>query len=710
MAVVVAEEWQGLAACSPESVRSEAEEFFGGLQGTLRRMFGNPEFVAPVITCLDIDEQLLFAKRMRVVAKDFCLSCRLGDDDCPLWHVLVQSLCEQRKLWLPEVVRAGTLLPGVEGGWKSLYEDLLPLKERFVYGSASNSNDDGGQQTTTAATAIDGPQPQPQPPSRSSTTFRIASFCRFRPSSERQAIIAAAAGKAGGGVTGVTLPLHQRVALLRRSHPELSHKEAVAQVIATQRAQKQQQQIAEAQSGGSCQGGFASSIVSVTPGHRGSVLTVSPGCGLRPFEFGHVFDGASKQSDLYDQCGLKLVVDLVNGVNGAVILYGQTGSGKTHTMFGPAGSETESKERGLAPRVAESLVAALVERRELGLDVQLFMSFVEVFGNQVTDLLGGLRVGDTEARRVFSGEFAVPIESTEDVSSALAQGNERKRCAETAMNDRSTRAHSLVVFRMVQQKKVTDASEPPAPPISSQLFLADLGGSERVSKSRANDTAKTAGFAPWSEYYESRQRLTEARNINQGLLALKRCIQAFDDRQRTGKAIPIPYRDSRLTEMLEPALGGLSRTSIVVCCSPEVEHSEETVQTLRFGEMCSSIEHVHSATADMTSGVIVALRQLDEEIEGVQQSIREKERWEWRQQVRRDIVDANDESTARVNTGEEMELGGLGAVEFLPDDPSNADNQEVEHTVWGQVLVGAEEEHQRLEALLEQRRQLLGEA
>jgi len=274
------------------------------------------------------------------------------------------------------------------------------------------------------------------------------------------------------------------------------------------------------------------------------------------------------------------------------------------------------------------------------------------------------------------------------------------------MNERSTRAHTLLVFRLVQS--LLGSREPP---VSSQLFLADLGGSERVTKSRANEGAKTAGYAPWDEYYESRRRLTETNYINQGLFALKRCIQALNERQLTitKKVQPIvPFRDSRLTAVLEPALGGLARTAILVCCSPESLHAEETVQSLRFGELCGRIEHVRAARSDHSTDVIRALEQIDDEVAEIQRLIREKERWEWRQTVRTDVVDASTAATARLNTNEEMELGGLGAVEILPD--SSVEHREVEHRVWGQVLVGAEAEHVQLEALLDQRRQLLGEA
>jgi len=250
------------------------------------------------------------------------------------------------------------------------------------------------------------------------------------------------------------------------------------------------------------------------------------------------------------------------------------------------------------------------------------------------------------------------------------------------------------------------------------------GGSERVSKSHANEDVKAPGGfvtnneevarVSWSEYYHCRERITETNYINKGLLSLKRCISMLHERQlrlAAGRKAPaVSFRESKLTAILEPALGGLARASIIVCCSPEKCHAEETVQSLRFGETCSRIEHVQRAGSDPTNAVTSALRAIDEEIGKVEALIRENERWEWRQTVRTDVVDANDESTTMLQGSEEMELGGLGAVEILPADETTMDRQEIKHGVWGEHLVGAEEERIHLEPLLEQRRRLLGEA
>eukprot|EP00927_Polykrikos_kofoidii_P074444 TRINITY_DN70435_c0_g1_i1.p1 TRINITY_DN70435_c0_g1~~TRINITY_DN70435_c0_g1_i1.p1 ORF type:complete len:675 (-),score=133.93 TRINITY_DN70435_c0_g1_i1:277-2301(-) len=639
-----------------------------------------------VLDCLPLEEQL---RAVFFLSAFFRSQIQVGEANSSGWCWLFHNLCAHRNLWAPPAVEQQALLAGDRGSWRALFHDLWPLRHRFVKEAAE------GNATVEAERA----------------TFRLASYCRFRAALEPGKGATFATARANG--PSVALPLHQRVALLRQAQPALSKKEAVQQVTASYRKEQERQQQHHAQpSDGEEEPGtsaFTASVLSVQAGVGGSVLTVSPGCGLRSFGFGHVFDGNAGQAEVYESCGLRLVTDLVNGVNGALILYGQTGSGKTYTMFGPA--DGGDAEKGIAQRIADVILEAGDVRRKKGFTVNLSLTYAEIFGNEVHDLLGDVRQDcPTVTQHLLSGGLEIGIKDRDELLAALAHGASRKRCAKTAMNEQSTRAHTILVFRLQQQRPGVTVGEPP---VTSLLFLADLGGSERVTKSHANEDAKSAGTAPWSEYYHSRRRLTETNHINQGLLSLKRCIRALDERQRRGedgRKLPIPFRDSRLTSILEPALGGLARTAVIVCCSPESQHAEETVQTLRFGEQCSQIEHVDKAKADPSSAIAKALRQIDDEVAEVEHLIREKERWEWQENLRVDVVDANDMATGRVNPTEEMELGGFGAVEFLPVDSSVTDQREVEHKVWGQKLVGAEVERELLEVLLERRRRLLGES
>merc|ERR1712232_819993 len=184
-------------------------------------------------------------------------------------------------------------------------------------------------------------------------------------------------------------------------------------------------------------------------------------------------------------------VNLLNGQSGALIVYGQTGSGKTHTMFGPPHCAD-----GLIPRVAEDILAAVEARRAAGFKVKLGVSFVEVFGNDLSNLLGKdskavcKNLGQAQRmahKYVLDGKCEEPVKNQKDFEDILKRGEASKRKASTEMNERSTRAHTLVILRL-QQKAPGQTKI-----VESRLSLVDLGGSERVSKSKAHESIRCAG-------------------------------------------------------------------------------------------------------------------------------------------------------------------------------------------------------------------------
>eukprot|EP00746_Dinoflagellata_sp_MGD_P000051 gnl/MRDRNA2_/MRDRNA2_100093_c0_seq1.p1 gnl/MRDRNA2_/MRDRNA2_100093_c0~~gnl/MRDRNA2_/MRDRNA2_100093_c0_seq1.p1 ORF type:complete len:713 (-),score=137.86 gnl/MRDRNA2_/MRDRNA2_100093_c0_seq1:165-2303(-) len=588
------------------------------------------------------------------------------------WSCLCTRLSADAGIYLPQGFK-GTRLADQRGGWKMLFFELWPQRSAF------------------AASCF-------KPIIETERRFRLQALLRFRSASglERNFEVAS-----------TSLPLHQRLALLKASNPNLTNSEAMQQVM--------EEQVDDPQK-------LSPEVLNVSPGAQGSVLTVSPGCGLRTFNFDHVFASQCHQSDVFDACGLSIAWDFVNGTNGAVIVYGQTGSGKTHTMFGPP-PPFEKEQRGLAGNVADFILEAVEQRRVTGFEVSLGVSYVEVFGQETSDLLSDKPVGQNRGanqrighRIVLDGQLEHKVHCAQDLESLLTAGDERKRKAATAMNERSTRAHTLLIFRLKQKSKhMSEAKE-------SLLFLADLGGSEKLTKSRANDGLKAAGGIDageeevvgrvnWDEYYKSRERMTETSNINKGLLVLKRCISAL--RASSGsdtktRPVRVPFYDSKLTQLLEPALGGPSRTAVLVCASQEPEHAEETVGSLRFGESCRLVER--SAQADSVSEAVrAAVAKIDAEVKEVQALIKQKERWETRTTVKKLVVNAMDTGSTKLNPDEVMELGLKGAVEIHADDGKST-LIETENKVTGEFLVGAEEEHLRLEALLDKRRCLLGES
>ena len=405
---------------------------------------------------------------------------------------------------------------------------------------------------------------------------------------------------------------------------------------------------------------FACGVLSVDERER-RVLAVAPGVGLREFAFDAVFGETATQAAVYERSAQPLVADFVNGFNGAMLVYGQTGSGKTHTMFGPSspcssfdgGPETETL--GIVPRACEEILSAVRRRATKaggGVGWALQASYVEVFGQDVFDLLaGGARVGQSRVasrRYVADGDTSVDVRTAEDIARILKTGDAQKRRAATAMNDRSSRAHavfSLTLTQTVETLETPGESPGESRQMRSRLCLVDLGGSEKLSKSRANEGARGAGTVPWAEYYASRARVTEATNINVGLLALKRCVDALHEaqrRRREGIEPPphVPYSDSKLTELLSDALGGDGKTAVLVACAPEHEHAVETAQSLRFGERCASVETRARVGRDALAGMLALL---DAKIGDCEARIELVERWVTTTTTRRDEIDGTDE-------------------------------------------------------------------
>lgn len=468
----------------------------------------------------------------------------------------------------------------------------------------------------------------------------------------------------------VHLPLHQRIRLLKASsHTGLSTSEAIRLLqrqgdwwsgrtdIPTDREDGSTDESEDnAQLSGKQRFGFKIHTVLES---TGQIAMTVPGVGMRDFEFNGVFGPNSSQNAIYDRVGKRLVMDVVNGWNSTLFVYGATGSGKTHTMFGANDScavGDDVSQSGIVPRLCNELLAAMRSREKI--QSTLCVSYVEVYGDQVFDLLkGGLSVGQSRAaaqRYVLAGEAQCRVESEADMRSVLARGEESKTKAATRKNERSTRAHSILILHLKQQHpSIPDAI------IESSLFLGDLGGSERTASSQVTGV-----------------QLTEANNINLGLLALKQVITALNAKQRH-----IPYTSDKLTMLLSQGLGGNSRTRVIVCAHPL--HGAETLQSFRFGEECSLIKNDRDQRFG-SAVVLSQIKEIDAMVKELEAEILAKERWE--------TVE-----TRRVDTN--VEAGTLEetiATQF---------GGEVVKT---SKLVGAEQERARLEQLLERRRVLLG--
>jgi kinesin family protein 5 len=300
------------------------------------------------------------------------------------------------------------------------------------------------------------------------------------------------------------------------------------------------------------------------------------------FTFDRVFPTNTPQQDVFDYSIRSTVDDVLAGYNGTVFAYGQTGSGKTYTMMGADIGNDEQK--GIIPRIVEQIFTSIM-RSDGSIEFTVKVSYMEIYMEKIRDLLvpqnDNLPIHEDKQRGVYVkglGEFYVG--SVDEVYHVLERGGQARAVAATNMNQESSRSHSIFVIE-VTQKNVESGSAR-----SGRLFLVDLAGSEKVGKTGA-----------------SGQTLEEAKKINKSLSALGMVINALSD----GKSTHVPYRDSKLTRILQESLGGNSRTTLIINCSPSAYNDAETVSTLRFGERAKTIKQKAKINEELSPAQLKAL-------------------------------------------------------------------------------------------------------
>ncbi|KAJ5116989.1 hypothetical protein N7456_001337 [Penicillium angulare] len=297
--------------------------------------------------------------------------------------------------------------------------------------------------------------------------------------------------------------------------------------------------------------------------------------GTGSFTFDRVFPMGSAQADIFDFSIRPTVDDILNGYNGTVFAYGQTGAGKSYTMMGSDIDDDEGK--GIIPRIIEQIFASILTSPS-NIEYTVRVSYMEIYMERIRDLLvphnDNLPVHEEKARGVYvKGLLEVYVSSVQEVYEVMRRGGNARAVAATNMNQESSRSHSIFVVTISQKNVETGSAK------SGQLFLVDLAGSEKVGKTGA-----------------SGQTLEEAKKINKSLSALGMVINALTD----GKSTHIPYRDSKLTRILQESLGGNSRTTLIINCSPSSYNDAETISTLRFGVRAKAIKNKAKVNAELS--------------------------------------------------------------------------------------------------------------
>lgn len=293
------------------------------------------------------------------------------------------------------------------------------------------------------------------------------------------------------------------------------------------------------------------------------------------FTFDRVFPPGTKQHEVFDYGVKDIVKDVLDGYNGTIFAYGQTGSGKTFTMMG---ADIDSPElKGLIPRITEQIFQSIVES-DAHLEYLVKVSYMEIYLERIRDLLApqndNLQVHEEKSRGVYVKNLSdYYVSSAREVYEIMRQGGAARVVSSTNMNAESSRSHSIFLITINQKNTETGAQK------TGNLYLVDLAGSEKVGKTGA-----------------SGQTLEEAKKINKSLSALGMVINALTD----GKAKHVPYRDSKLTRILQESLGGNSRTTLIINCSPSSYNESETLSTLRFGIRAKSIKNSARVNAELS--------------------------------------------------------------------------------------------------------------
>ena len=299
------------------------------------------------------------------------------------------------------------------------------------------------------------------------------------------------------------------------------------------------------------------------------------GAAAPAWEADAVFGECDGNATVYESAAQPVVRAVLRGVNGTVMAYGQTSSGKTHTM---SGGDGDPGVMSLALRDIFDAVRADEHTRRY--DVRC--SYMEIYNEEIRDLLSRDPDGNRSHIKLVNGHNGLTqvlnleervVESSEEVNDVVAAGLKRRQVGRTAMNHVSSRSHAVLRIK-VASAPLMEGDPNARPATVSTLYVVDLAGSERAAQNTSKTTKK------------------EGAAINQSLLTLRLCVQrlAKDAEDGAENASHVPYRDSKLTRILQPALAGPGRTAIVAAVTPAAGNAQETYSTLNFVGTAKSVK------------------------------------------------------------------------------------------------------------------------
>lgn len=354
----------------------------------------------------------------------------------------------------------------------------------------------------------------------------------------------------------------------------------------------------------------------VTPGEPQVLLGKD-----KAFTFDHVFDMHTVQESVYETCVKDLVEGCFEGYNATVFAYGQTGSGKTYTMGTGFDMNVMPEELGIIPRALQHLFDGIKKRQEeakekgtVPPEFKINAQFMELYNEEILDLLDAARDPEQKGKKshikihedasggIYTvGVITQPVTTMEETRRCLRMGALSRTTASTQMNSQSSRSHAIFTLHIKQQRvvklQINENEEQVQNDIleefetlTAKFHFVDLAGSERLKRTGATG-----------------DRAKEGISINCGLLALGNVISALGDKSQ--KVTHVPYRDSKLTRLLQDSLGGNSQTLMIACISPSDHDFMETLNTLKYANRAKNIKNKAIVNQDKTSQMMVMLRQ-----------------------------------------------------------------------------------------------------
>uniref|UniRef100_A0A8C0YVZ5 Kinesin-like protein n=1 Tax=Cyprinus carpio carpio TaxID=630221 RepID=A0A8C0YVZ5_CYPCA len=320
----------------------------------------------------------------------------------------------------------------------------------------------------------------------------------------------------------------------------------------------------------------------------------------KTFTFDTVFSPDSKQLDVYNLTARPIVDSVLEGYNGTIFAYGQTGTGKTFTM---EGVRAVPELRGIIPN-SFAHIFGHIAKAEGDTRFLVRVSYLEIYNEEVKDLLGKDQMQRLEVKErpdvgVYIKDLSgYVVNNADDMDRIMTLGHKNRSVGATNMNEHSSRSHAIFTITIECSEKGVDGDQHVR---MGKLHLVDLAGSERQGKTGATG-----------------QRLKEATKINLSLSTLGNVISALVD----GKSTHVPYRNSKLTRLLQDSLGGNSKTMMCANIGPADYNYDETISTLRYANRAKNIKNKARINEDPKDAL---LRQFQKEIEELKKKLEEGE-------------------------------------------------------------------------------------